>query len=134
MAQFSKQFAIINKLKSLVQKTGRMFNSKPDSGITEEIARKIQKSAYDLSHRKEKDSYTPPYLMIADQLQVSDDQIFRAVVYNLSMIALNENKNAAAIIEILEKCIRDGGKSKEQNEYMKSKIEVIKQKRHKKAA
>lgn len=134
MAQFSKQFAIINKLKSLVQKTGRMFNSKPDSGITEEIARKIQKSAYDLSHRKEKDSYTPPYLMIVDQLQVSDDQIFRAAVYNLSMIALNEDKNAAAIIEILEKCIRDGEKSKEQNEYMKSKIEVIKQKRHKKAA
>lgn len=132
MAQFSKQFAIINKLKSLVKKTGKMFNSKPDAGITEEIARKIQKSAYDLSHRKEKDSYTPPYLMIADQLQVSDDQIFCAAVYNLSLIALNEDKNAAAIIEILEKCIAGGGKSKEQNDYMKSKIEVIKRGRNKK--
>ena len=67
MAQFSKQFAIVNKLKSLVKRTGQIFISKPDLGITEEIAKKIQKSAYDLSHHKGKDNYTPPYLVIADQ-------------------------------------------------------------------
>lgn len=127
MAQFSKQFAIVNKLKSLVKRTGMIFISKPDLGITEEIAKKIQKSAYDLSHRKGKDSYTPPYLMIAEQLQVEDEQIFKAAVFNLSLIAINEPKNAPAILDILGKYTDDFRRNIDETNYLKAKISKITQ-------
>lgn len=130
MPQFSKQFAIVNKLKSLVKRTGMMFTSKPDLGITEEIAKKIQKSAYDLSHHKRKDSYTPPYLMIAEQLQVEDEQIFKAAVFNLSLIAINEPKNAPAILDILNKCIDDSRRNIDETNYLKAKITKITQSRN----
>lgn len=130
MAQFSKQMAIIAKLKSLVRKTGKFFGGKPDIGISEEIAKKIQKSSYDLSRRREKDSYTPPYMMVAEQLQIGEDQIFRGAVYTLAAIAMNEPKNAPAIIDILEKCIKEGSHSPEQIDYVKSKTAQIRQHRN----
>ena len=103
MNQLKQQFAIINRIKCLVKKTGSsFFRRRKDPGISEDIAKKIQKSAYDLSHLKQKDIITPPYLDIAEQLQVDDDQIFRAAVYNLTNIAVNEERYAAEIIKALE--------------------------------
>ena len=56
MNQFKQQFAIINRIKCLVKKTGSsFFRRRKDPGISEDIAKKIQKSAYDLSHLKQKD-------------------------------------------------------------------------------
>ena len=127
MNQLKEKYMIIRKLKNLVTKTGSVLFRKPrDQGITEEIARKIQKSAYELSLKREKDTYTPPYKEIAEQLQVTDDQIFRAAVFNLVRIAVNEDKNAPAIITILENYAADGRLSAEQQTYLHSKIEEIK--------
>lgn len=89
---------------------------------------KIQKSAYDLSHLKQKDIITPPYLDIAEQLQVDDDQIFRAAVYNLTNIAVNEERYAAEIIKALEETAFQCNRSGEQLDYVKSKINIIKNK------
>lgn len=125
MEQLNKKYAIIHKLKNLVKKTGSFFYSRPDKGITEDIARKIQKSAYELSLKREKDTYTPPYKEIAAQLQVRDDQIFRAAVFNLVRIATNEDKTAADIISILKAQANDEKRSKEQQAYVRSKIEEI---------
>ena len=56
MNQLKQQFAIINRIKCLVKKTGSsFFRRRKDPGISEDIAKKIQKSAYDLSHLKQKD-------------------------------------------------------------------------------
>lgn len=127
MDQVKEKYMIIRTLKNLVKKTGSVFFRKPrDYGITEEIARKIQKSAYELSQKKEKDTYTPPYKEIAEQLQVQDDQIFRAAVFNLVRIAANEDKNAPAIISILETHAVDGKHTTDQQAYLRSKIEEIK--------
>lgn len=111
------------------KKTGSsFFRRRKDPGISEDIAKKIQKSAYDLSHLKQKDIITPPYLDIAEQLQVDDDQIFRAAVYNLTNIAVNEERYAAEIIKALEETAFQCNRSGEQLEYVKNKINVIKNK------
>ena len=129
MNQLKQQFAIINRIKCLVKKTGSsFFRRRKDPGISEDIAKKIQKSAYDLSHLKQKDIITPPYLDIAEQLQVDDDQIFRAAVYNLTNIAVNEERYAAEIIKALEETAFQCNRSGEQLAYVKSKINVIKNK------
>ena len=67
MNQFSPQFAIISKLKKIVTKTSTMLKGDKTAGITEAIARKIQKGAYEAEFRKDKESKTPPYLTIAEQ-------------------------------------------------------------------
>lgn len=56
MNQLKQQFAIINRIKCLVKKTGSsFFRRRKDPGISEDIA-KNSKSAYDLSHLKQKTS------------------------------------------------------------------------------
>ncbi len=122
---YSSQFAIINKIKNLVRKTGRFFILDNNVGISEAIARKIQKSAYNVAHRPDTESLTPPYVIIAEQLQSKDAQIFRAAVFYLSAIAINEPKNTEAILEILGKSIDNARQSKEQIEYVKLKVAEI---------
>ena len=98
MPQLTKQFAIIEKLKSLVKKSTRPFRRRGENmAISEDIARKIQKNSYDQSHAKVKDAVTPPYKSIAEQLQVEDEQIFRGAIFNLANIALTTEKYAREI-------------------------------------
>lgn len=127
MSQFSKQFAIIEKLKSLVRKTPG-FRPKPVKNlISEEVARKIQKNSYDQCHTKIKDTFTPPYKIIEEQLQVADDQIYRAAVFNLANTAANCKKYAADIVTILEKSLDKEFRTDEQREYVKNRVNFIKQ-------
>lgn len=127
MNQYSKQNAIIAKIKGLVKKTGTtLFRTRKDPGISEDIAKKIQKSAYDLCHQCEKDTFTPPYKIIAEQLQVEDDQIFRAAVFSLANIAMNENKYAEDIIRILENTTEHHHRNPDQIGYVNGKINSLK--------
>lgn len=126
MSKFSKQFAIIEKLKSLVKRSTYSFRRKDDAGqISEDIAKKIQKNSYEQSHTKYKDTYTPPYKMIAEQLQVDDDQIFRGAIFNLTNIALTTDKYAPEIITVLETAMDRSIRTPNQIEYIKSKINTI---------
>lgn len=121
-------FGIIKKLKSIVRKTGSvLFRGAQEKGITEEIARKIQRTAYEASQISPKDSYTPPYKEIAAQLQVPDDTIYRAAVYRLANIAVNEERMAVDILNILENQLKRTDKRTEQIDYIRKKIEFIKQ-------
>lgn len=128
MSQFTKQFAIIEKLKSLVKRSTYSFLRKSDDSnqISEEVAKKIQKSSYDISHAKTKDVFTPPYKAIEEQLEVEEDQIFRAAVFNLANIALNSDKYAVDIIKVLEKAQDKNQRTSEQLDYINNKISVIK--------
>ena len=69
----------------------------------------------------------PPYLLIAEQLQSHDEQIFRGAVYYLSRIAVNEPKNRETIIDILGRCIDNSKRDQTQLDYIKSKIAEIRQ-------
>ncbi len=124
---FSKQFAIIGKLKSLVKFPKRFYRGGVDNQISEDIAKKIQKSSYDKSHKSQVDSFTPPYKEIAAQLQVSNDQIFKAAVFNLINIAINRKQYAAPVLSVLEKTLDDKTKTKEQLDYVREKIMQIRQ-------
>lgn len=130
MSKFAKQFAIVERLKSLVRKTPG-FRRKADSNqISEDVARKIQKNSYEQNHKKEKDSFTPPYKTIAEQLQAEDDQIFRAAVFNLSNIGANSKKNASEIIDVLEKSLENEVRTAEQAQYVRERVEFIKKFKH----
>ncbi len=130
MSNFAKQFAIIERLKSLVRKTPGFRRKTDHNQISEEVARKIQKNSYEQSHKKEKDSYTPPYKTIAEQLQVEDDQIFRAAVFNLANIGANSKKYASEIINILEKSLENELRTEEQTQYVRDRVEFIKNAKH----
>ncbi len=122
---YSSQFAIISKIKNIVRKTGRFFTTDSASGISEAIARKIQKSAFDVASNPDTSSKTPPYMVIAEQLQSKDAQIFRSAVFYLTAIAINEPKTTDAILELLGKSIDNANQSKEQLEYVKMKVAEI---------
>lgn len=132
MPQFSSQFAIIDKIKSIVKKTGSLFTGNSNSGITEAIAKKIQRGAYEISKQGKKDTYSQPYLTIAEQLQSNDRQICQAAVFYLADIAINEKKNSESIIEILNKYADNNELEKEQIAYVKDKIDYIKTQQRKK--
>ncbi len=121
-------FGIIKKLKNIVRKTGHViFRNGRDKGITESIARKIQRTAYEAQQIKHKETYTPPYQEIAKQLQVPDNSIYKAAVYRLASIAVNEDRLAADIMTILEHQLQRSDTSKEQLDYVQGKIDFIKQ-------
>lgn len=133
MVKTETNFGIIGKLKNIVRKTGNVFfRGDRDRGITEEIARKIQKTAYETLHSGHKETFTPPYKHIAEQLQVTDDMIYRAAVYRLTHIAANEDKLAADILSILELQLQRTDRSKEQQDYIRDKIMYIKKVRNSK--
>ena len=130
MSVANNNFGLITKLKSFVKKTGRViFRTNEDKGITEALARKIQKTSYDSHHLKRKDIYTAPYKIIAEQLQVADNTIYKAAVFRLSAIALNEDKLATPILKILEEQAVQKTKDNDLSSYILSHITKIQQMR-----
>lgn len=129
MAEAGKKLGILNKIKSLVAKTGRgiIWRGRPkDNEITEKIAQKIQKNSYDFSMMQRKDTYTPPYLSLADQLQVDDEQIFQAAVYNLANIAIARPRYAADIVGVLQGYLSKGDTTEARRAYVAKKLAEIK--------
>ena len=127
MIDFFFFFAVINKLKSLVKLPKSFRKHGEETQISEDIAKKIQKSSYEKTHLIQEDNFTPPYKELAQQLQATNDQIFRAAIFNLTNIALSRKQYTAAIIEILEKSLEDKIRTKEQLDYIRSKLMQIKQ-------
>ncbi len=128
MAEAVKKKGILSKIKSLVAKTGRsiIWRSRPkDNEISEKIAQKIQKNSYDFSMMQRKDTYTPPYLNLADQLQVSDNQIFFAAVYNLVNIAIARPKYAEDILNLLNGYLLRDNLPEARRDYVRRKLSAI---------
>ena len=95
--------------------------------ITEDMARKIQQTAYDKTLLPREDSCTPPYESLAKQLEVENHQIFCAAVFSMKEIARNRKIYRKNILEILNKVLQDPHKTKEQIEYVNLAIKEIKQ-------
>lgn len=129
MAEADRKVGILNRIKSLVAKTGRgiIWRGRPkDNEITEKIAQKIQKNSYDFSMMQRKDTYTPPYLNLADQLQVDDEQIFQAAVYNLANIAIARPRYKADIVGVLQGYLNKNDINESRREYVAQKLVSIK--------
>lgn len=126
MSNFTSQINIIKKIKSLVKKAKKTFQkSSQSSNISEKMALQIQKNAYDISRRQIKETYSPIYKEIAEQLHSTEDQIFRSAVFNLVNIAKN-NHFKQEILELLEKQIKSPNITQEQIEYINKKLSQIK--------
>lgn len=103
-----------------------MTNAAEEYTLSAVKARKLQKDYYKESREPRSEQITPPYFLIADQLAVSDDQIFRAAVYNLGQVALAQPRYRKEILHILADYADDKSKTPEQREYVKVKISEIK--------
>lgn len=102
MSKFAGQFAIIEHIKNFVKNSGRPWRKRDDGGISEGVAKRIQKKSYERSCRGLDTSSYPPYLKIAEQLQVNNEQIFCAAVFNLTETALNIKRYRNHIAQLLE--------------------------------
>ncbi len=128
MSDIYRHAGILNKIKALVAKTSRsiIWRGRPkDNEISEKIAQKIQKNSYDFSQLKRKDSFTPPYLSLAEQMQVEDEQIFRAAVYNMANIAVTRRKYRADILNIFNDYVANEAVSESKKDYLRRKIAEI---------
>lgn len=132
MNNFSKQFAIISKIKSMVKGRGSSKSApaskvKDNAGMPEKFANRIQDSAYRLCNTKHsKDVYTPPYKVLAEQLGVEDNQIYCAAVFSLVRIAQNESQHKEAILNILNKSYQANKNNAEREKYLSHKIAELK--------
>lgn len=116
---------ILNKIKKLVAETGSgiIWRSRSkDNDISEKIAQKIQKTSYDYSLQKKKDFYTPPYMVLSDQLQVDDDQIFRAAVHAIVNIANGRPKYKQEIRDLLEGYLQQDTVPQSRRDYVRLKM------------
>lgn len=103
MPKFSTQFAIIEHIKNFINKSGRPWRNRDESSeISAEIAKRIQKKNYERSLKGLDNTTYPPYLRIAEQLQVNNEQIFCAAVFQLTETARNIKRYRSNIIRILE--------------------------------
>ena len=123
MNKYAKQFDVINKIKSIVKMTGRAIRSHGKRNeISEDIARKIQKSAYEYSQTPKKEEYTPPYKQIAKQLQVHNVQIYCGAVYNLAEIAHQQAQYHDDIVRILNQQLKEKAVPIDIKEYIEQKL------------
>ena len=102
MSKFAGQFAVINHIKNFVKNSGRLWHKHNDGSFSENVAKRIQQKAYERGCREPDNSFYPPYLKIAEQLQVNNEQIFAAAVFNLTETALNIKRYRNHIVQLLE--------------------------------
>lgn len=124
----AKQGSFFDKIKAMVAKTSRSIiwrGRSQDNDISEKIAQKIQKNSYDFSQQFHKDTFTPPYLSLVEQLEVDDEQIFQAAVFNLANIAKARNRYSHDIISILDNYLQKDVHKLERKDYVAHKLYEI---------
>ena len=126
MNQYSKQFALVNRIKAIVRLTGLAIRRKSRRNeISESIARKIQRSSYDIGRSIKSEEYTPPYKAIAKQLQVHDAHIYSAAVYSLIEIARQQAQYHDDIVKILRQQLKENDVSPELKSYIQAKLDTL---------
>lgn len=125
MNKHTTQYAIIEHIKNFVKSTGRPWRKRNESGISENVARRIQKKSYERSLRELDNSFYPPYLKIAEQLQVTNEQIFCAAAFNLGETAVNMERYRNHITQILQNSLQSTDLTSEQTKAVKTALQKI---------
>lgn len=125
MNQYAKHLGVVKKLKAIVRITGRAIRQRHRDEISENIARKIQYSAYEVSQQPKIEEYTPTYKLIAKQLQVRDAQIYKAAVYNLIEIARQQVSYRDDIVKILKQQLKENAVPQDIKEYIEYKLSKL---------
>lgn len=128
MAEAIKKTSILNRLKNIVTKTRRMLSWRKkikDEYVTAFDARDIQQDIYNHIKNIKHNTYTPPYIELAAQLLVSEQQIFEAAATHLTTIAKSRKKYADEIKSIFAEVIAGRKLSEEKINYLNNKISEI---------
>ncbi len=117
----------VNKIKKLAKKTKQDFwvKTQKDS-FNEELAKKIQKIEHKKSKTVSTKNCSPTYLSISNNLNESNEQVFKAGVYNLTKIAINNQQYRKDILQILEEQLKNNKYSQRLMGYLAIKISIIK--------
>ncbi len=128
MAEVIKKTSILNRLKNIVTKTRRMLSWRGkinDEQVSAFDARDIQQDVYNHIKNVKHNTYTPPYIELAAQLLVSEQQIFEAAATHLTTIAKSRSKYADEIKSIFAEVIAGRKLSEEKINYLNNKINEI---------
>ena len=128
MAEVIKKSSILNRLKNIVTKTRRMLSWRgkiKDEQVSAFDARDIQQDVYNHLKNIKHNTYTPPYIELAAQLLVSEQQIFEAAATHLTTIAKSRSKYADEIKSIFAEVIAGRKLSEEKINYLNNKINEI---------
>lgn len=125
MDQYAKHFDVVNKLKAIVRMTGRAMRPRKRDEISEDIARKIQRSAFEVCRIPKKEEYTPTYKQIAKQLQVRDAHIYKAAVFDLVEIAKQQAVYHDDIVKILNQQLKENKLPQDLKEYIENKLSKL---------
>lgn len=128
MAEVIKKSSVINRLKNIVAKTKRMLSWRKkikDEHVSSFDAREIQQDVYNHAKNLKHNTYTPPYIELAAQLLVNEQQIFEAAATHLTTIAKSRAKYAEEIKSIFAEVMAGRRLSEEKINYLNSKIDEI---------
>lgn len=128
MAEVIKKTSILTKLKHIVTKTKRRFSWRSqikDEIVTALDASDIQQDVYNHAKNIRHNVYTPPYMELAAQLLVHEQQIFEAAANHLTTIAKSRRKYANEIKSIFAEVIAGRKLSAEKEEYLNRKLKEI---------
>jgi hypothetical protein len=128
MAEMIKKASILTKLKHIVMKTKRRFSWRSqikDEIVTALDASDIQQDVYNHSQNIRHNVYTPPYMELAAQLLVNEQQIFEATANHLTTIAKSRHKYSNEIKSIFAEVVAGRKLSTEKEEYLNRKLKEI---------
>ena len=128
MVQVIKKTSILNRLKNIVAKTKRMLSWRSKTKydhVSSFDARDIQQDIYNHFKNVKYNTYTPPYIELAAQLLVKEQQIFEAAATHLTTIAKSRSKYADEIKSIFTEVIANHKLSEEKINYLNNKIDEI---------
>lgn len=123
-----KKSSILNRLKNIVMKTRRMLSWRgkiKDEYVSAFDARDIQQDIYNHTKNLKHNTYTPPYIELAAQLLVNEQQIFEAAATHLTTIAKSRTKYTDEIKSIFAEVIAGRKLSEEKIRYLQGKMDEI---------
>lgn len=128
MAEDIKKTSILSRLKNIVAKTRRLLswrNKVKNEHLSAIDARDIQQDVFIHNKNIRHNTYTPPYIELAAQLLVNEQQIFEAAATQLTAIAKSRHKYSPEIKSIFAEVIVGRKLSEEKINYLNKKIEEI---------
>ncbi len=124
----SAKTSVLSRLKNIVTKTKRLISwrrSIKDEHMTADDAQDIQHDVFTHTQNIRHTQYTPPYIELAAQLLVSEQQIFEAAATKLTIIAQTRRKYAPEIKSIFAEIVANHKLSEEKIDYLNRKLKQI---------
>lgn len=128
MVEVIKKSSILNRLKNIVAKTKRMLSWRGKingENVSAIEAKDIQQDIYNHTKNQKNNIFTPPYIELAAQLLVNEQQIFEAAATHLTTIAKSRVKYADEIKSIFAEVIAGRKLSEEKIKYLNDRISEI---------